>query len=211
MQKSNQQKSVALAAALFIYAAEPQRRNSQMLKPNVQLFAGPENNPLEKTDPPAAGKTYSEDYVSALRGESAGYRTRAKSYETALRTALGVKDGEELGDLNARLATYQQNNDQAQATALQKANDRLIKAEMRTLEGYDHKLLAKVIDLSGVKVSDDGAVTGLKEAAEAAAEEYPSVRKTPPQFSRGTKGPTKNMDNGKDRANAALRAVFGKE
>ncbi len=182
-----------------------------MLKPNVQLFADPENNPPNNTDPPVAGKTYTEDYVSALRGESAGYRTCAKSYETALRTVLGVKDGEELGDLNARLATYQQNSNQAQAATVQKANGLLIKAEMRALDGYDHKLLSKVIDLSGVKVSDDGTVTGLKEAAEAAAEEYPAVRKTPPQFSRGTKGPTKNMDSGKDRANAALRAVFGKE
>ena len=170
-----------------------------MLKPmNLQLFAEPNNGDQDpvKDTPLATGKTYSEDYVSALRGESANYRTRAKSYEGALRTVLGLKDGEEA---------------KQQSAALEAANKRLIGAEMRTLEGYDHKLLEKLIDLSNVKVSEDGTVTGLKEAAEAAAKDFPAVRKTPPQFSRSTKGPTQNMDNGKDRANAALRAVFGKE
>ena len=182
-----------------------------MLKPmNLQLFAEPNNGdqgPVKDT-PPAAGKTYSEDYVSALRGESANYRTRAKAYEGALRTVLGLKDGEELGDLNARLSAYQQNQTKQQSAALEAANKRLISAEMRTLEGYDHKLLEKLIDLSNVKVEEDGTVTGL---AEAAANDFPAVRKSPPPFSRGAKGPAEGTENKKDRANAALRAVFGKE
>lgn len=185
-----------------------------MLKPmNLQLFAEPNNGDQDpvKDTPLAAGKTYSEDYVSALRGESANYRTRAKAYEGALRAVFGLKADEELGDLSVRLSAYQQNQANQQSAALEAANKRLIGAEMRTLEGYDHKLLEKLIDLSNVKVSEDGTVTGLKEAAEAAAKDFPAVRKTPPQFSRSTKGPTQNMDNGKDRANAALRAVFGKE
>ena len=128
-----------------------------MLKPmNLQLFAEP-GDPVPTSEPtPAAGKTYSEDYVTALRGESANYRTRAKSYEGALRTVLGLKDGEELGDLNARLSAYQQNQTKQQSAALEAANKRLIGAEMRTLEGYDHKLLEKLIDLSNVKVSSIG-------------------------------------------------------
>lgn len=182
-----------------------------MLKPmNLQLFAEP-GDPAPATEPTPTGKTYSEDYVSALRGESANYRTRAKAYEGTLRTMFGLKDGEELGDLNARLSAYQQNQTKQQSTALEAANKRLIGAEMRTLEGYDHKLLEKLIDLSGVKVAEDGTVEGLKEAAEAAAKDFPAVRKTPPPFSRGTKGPTENTENKKDRANAALRAAFGKE
>ena len=51
-----------------------------MLKPmNLQLFAEPNNGDQDpvKDTPLATGKTYSEDYVSALRGESANYRTRA--------------------------------------------------------------------------------------------------------------------------------------
>lgn len=183
-----------------------------MLKPmNLQLFAEPTEPKAEPAREPAAGKTYTEDYVSALRGESASYRTRAKAYEGALRTVFGLKDGEELGDLNARLDAYQQNQTKQQTAALETANKRLIGAEIRTLEGYDHKLLEKLIDLSGIKVAEDGTVTGLKEAAEAVAKDFPAVLKTPPQFSRGTKGPSEDMNSAKDRANAALRAVFGKE
>ena len=63
-----------------------------MLKPmNLQLFAEPGDSVPTSEPALAAGKTYSEDYVSALRGESANYRTRAKSYEGALRTVLGLK------------------------------------------------------------------------------------------------------------------------
>ena len=45
-------------------------------------------------------------------------------------------------------------------------NDRIIKLELQSLDGYDHKLLERLIDLSGVKVDEAGTVTGLKEAVE---------------------------------------------
>ena len=48
---------------------------------------------------------------------------------------LGLKDGEELGDLNARLSAYQQNQAKQQSAALEAANKRLIGAEMRTWRG----------------------------------------------------------------------------
>lgn len=171
----------------------------------------PEENQNEAPGTPPSGKTFSEDYVSSLRNESAGYRNAAKTYETALRKVLGVKDGDELGNLDARLAAYQQGLEKQQSDTLKAANKRLISAELRALGGYDCKLLEKLIDLSNVKVDENGTVTGLKEAAENAAKEYPAVRKAVPPFSRGTKGPVKDMDSGKDRANAALRAAFGKE
>lgn len=78
------------------------------LKPNIQLFAEPEQAEPGNQPSAPAGKTFSEEYVSALRGESAGYRTRAKQYEAALRKALGLEDGEDLGDLDGRLSAHQQ-------------------------------------------------------------------------------------------------------
>lgn len=151
-----------------------------MLKPNIQLFAEPADGgaPAEPGNPAAGGKTFSEDYVSSLRRESAGHRTRAVQAENALRSLLGLKEGEELGDLNTRITTYQQTQEQTHNAAAQKANERLIQAEIRALEGYDTKLLAKLIDRSKITVADDGTVNGLTEAAEAAAEEFPAVRKT---------------------------------
>lgn len=119
------------------------------------------------------GKTYTAEYVKALREEAKNYRLRASGTEKAVRAALGLKEDEDLGDVAQRIAAKE-------SAALKTANDRLIAAELKGLEGYDHKLLAKLIDLSAVKVDEQGNVTGVKEAAEAAAKEYPVVLKEPP-------------------------------
>ena len=69
-------------------------------------------------------------------------------------------------------------------------NDRIIKLELQSLDGYDHKLLERLIDLSGVKVDEAGTVTGLKEAVESVVQEYPVVLKPKdiPSFGRPTPG-----------------------
>lgn len=146
------------------------------LKPNIQLFAEPAEPEQAESVAKPAGKVFTEDYVGELRRESAGYRTTAKTYEAALRKALGLKDDEDLGNLDGCLAAYQQAQQKQINDALAAANWRLINAELKSLEGYDHKLLSKVIDLSKVTVDDKGEVTGLKEAVEAAAKEFPAVK-----------------------------------
>lgn len=149
------------------------------LKPNIQLFAEPADPAPAAAAPPVSepsGKTFSEDYVGSLRREAAGYRTTAKTYESTLRTVLGLKEDEEIGNLGARVTAWQQAQQTAANNAIAKANQRLINAEIKSLEGYDQKLLAKVIDLSNVKVDEQGNVTGVKEAAETAAKEFPAVK-----------------------------------
>jgi len=130
-------------------------------------------NQTTETPPatPTEQQTYSSDYVSALRNESAGYRTRARAAEKAekaAREAFGLKPGEEIGDISARLAAHE-------AKALEKANARLITAEIKGLQGYNTALLERLIDRGSIKVGDDGTVTGAKEAAEAAAKQFPEV------------------------------------
>ena len=68
------------------------------------------NNAPQGTEPqatpdpaPKETKTFSEDYVHALREENKSYRTRGKTYEDALKKILKVSDGEELGDINKRI------------------------------------------------------------------------------------------------------------
>jgi hypothetical protein len=139
------------------------RRYGQMPEDQTTPATPPTTPPADDT------KTYSADYVKALREESKGYRQRATGTEKAIRTALGLKDDEELGDIEQRIKAKE-------TSALQAANDRLIAAELKGLEGYDQKLLSKVIDLTSVKIDDKGTVSGLKEAAEAAAKEYPAVK-----------------------------------
>ena len=161
---------------------------------NLQLFAEPEDgggggqNPPAQQTPPAQGKVFSEEYVNSIRSESAGYRTKAKTHEVTIgsvRKAFGLKDDEEIGDVSERLTKVQQ-------AALEQANSRLIKAEMKSLDGYDLKLLEKLIDLKDVKVDDEGNVTGIKEAAEAVAKEYPAVKSTatPPRSQFAPTNPT---------------------
>ena len=161
-----------------------------MLKIHIQLFAEPEGGaPAEPAANPEGAKTFSEDYVKALRGESAGYRTRAKAAENALREVLGLGETAALGDLSARVADSRDAQSKAQAAAAQKINDRLVGAAIRALGGYDTKLLERLIDRSKITVADDGTVEGLEAAAEAAAAEYPAVKKAAaPAGGTGGKG-----------------------
>lgn len=172
--------------------------NSKRLPINVQLFAAdgdpapdpaPTPTPAAEPAPAPGGKVFSEDYVRTLRDESAGHRVTAKKYEAALKTVFGIDADAELGDdLDGHINALNQRNEAAQQNALQKANNRLIAAELRTRDGYDHKLLEKVIDLSKVTVDDNGEVKGLDEAIKAAETEFPAVKKTdtPPHYAGGT-------------------------
>lgn len=133
-------------------------------------------------------KVFSEDYVKALRNESASYRTTARNYENALRKMLNVEDGAKLDNLDKRITAMQEATAAQLKDAMSKANNRLISAEIKNLDGYDGKLLSKLLDYSKITVDDDGNVTGLKEAAEEAAKEYPAVlqEKTPAKYAGGT-------------------------
>jgi len=170
-----------------------------MIKTDLQLFAegeetnnetGTEAQEKAKNVAPAQGgeaKTFSADYVHDLREESKAYRQTAKNYETALRKALNVGDGEELGDIDKRISRMQSESAKAVNDAMATANARLIQAEIKGLEGYDEKLLKKVMDFSKITVEADGTVKGVKEAAEEAAKEYPAVKQAqPPKYNNGT-------------------------
>jgi len=118
-------------------------------------------------------QTLTRDYVDALRKESWNYRTRAQAAEKttkALREAFGLKQDDEIGDIAARLTARD-------TQALEKANARLIAAEIKGLPGYDTALLERLIDRSAIKVGDDGTVMGVKEAAEATAKQFAAVVK----------------------------------
>lgn len=110
--QNNRQKGVAQTAASFILSKIERRKTmkNRFIPLNIQLFAE-EGDPSGTGDNGVSpkGRTFTEDYVKGLRQESAGYRTTAKTYEATLRSVLGVGDGEELGDLNARVSTFQSN------------------------------------------------------------------------------------------------------
>ena len=112
-----------------------------MLKPmNLQLFAEPGDPVPTSESTPAAGKTYSEDYVTALRGESANYRTRAKSYEGAAYRARS-KRWRRTGRPERALKRIPAKSDKAAVRRPGGGKQAPARRGNAYLEGYDHKLL----------------------------------------------------------------------
>lgn len=154
-----------------------------MLKINLQKFAE-DTEPVQKPEAtkepaketastPAQGKVWTDEYVQGLREEAKNHRLAKKAYEAKLRSLLGLKEDEEISD--DRITQYQQSQSKAIEEAILKANDRLIKAEIKSLEGYDTKLVERLLDKSKLTINEDGTVTGLKEAVETLATEFPQI------------------------------------
>jgi hypothetical protein len=150
----------------------------------IQFFAegDPAGDPA--TDPAAPAKVFSADYVKALRDESKDHRLarkaaedKAAATEAKFKKLIGIKDTEELDD--SKIAAWQAAQSTAITAAEQKANAKLILAEIKSLDGYDSKLVTALLDKSKVKIADDGTITGLKEAVEALAVEFPAIKKAP--------------------------------
>ncbi|MEE1075871.1 MAG: phage scaffolding protein [Acutalibacteraceae bacterium] len=128
-----------------------------------------QQEPINQSEPDQNSQT--EPIGTEVNAELEALKTTNTTYEKTLKSIFGVADDEELGDIAQRVEAYN-NSIQAKITAV---NDKIISAELRALQGYDTKLLAKVIDRSGITVADDGTVTGLQEAVETAVKEYPAV------------------------------------
>jgi hypothetical protein len=131
--------------------------------------------------PDTTGKTFSEDYVKAIREEAKENRLARKAAEAdalavkaKFKDLLGLKAEEDIDD--AKIAGYKTAQERAQTAALQQANARLLTAEIKSLEGYDKKLVERLLDRTKVKIAEDGTVTGLKEAVEALAAEFPLIK-----------------------------------
>lgn len=135
--------------------------------------ANTSDNKDEHTEP-SAEKAEKETEVNPKEPEketSSAAATQIEQYEKSIRKFLHLQDGEEIGDLDARLSAYAAQQDKA----IKAANDNLITASIYQLQGYNTKLLAKLIDRSGITVSPDGTVAGLTEAVKAVAAEFPAV------------------------------------
>lgn len=128
-----------------------------------------QQEPTNQNEPDQNSQT--EPVVTEGNAELEALKTTNTTYEKTLKSIFGVADDEELGDIAQRVEAYN-NSMQAKITAV---NEKIISAELRAMQGYDTKLLAKVIDRSGITVADDGTVTGLQEAVETAVKEYPAV------------------------------------
>lgn len=96
---------------------------------------------------------------------------KLSTYETALRKIFKLADGEELGDIDGKLTELEAEHEKL----ISATKDKLITASLNALDGYNTKLLARLIDKSKITVDDNGNITGLEEAVKAVSDEFPAV------------------------------------
>ena len=96
---------------------------------------------------------------------------KLSTYETALRKIFKVADGEELGDIDSKLTELEAEHEKL----ISATKDKLITASLNALDGYNTKLLARLIDKSKITVDESGNITGLEEAVKAVSDEFPAV------------------------------------
>lgn len=131
-------------------------------------------------------KIYDETYVKQLRDEAASYRVKAKETEDRLKALeaqskeLPAKLLQALGlepDPNKNWEKQVQEAKVAAQAATEKANQRLIRAEVKVLAKdlgiVDPEAAFALADLSKVQVAEDGTVSGVREALEALAKAKP--------------------------------------
>lgn len=127
-----------------------------------------------KTEPTGAdptGGTPPEPQTEPAEPAEGGNDEQLKTYESALRKLLGLKEDDALDNLDTKINDYQSKAE----LALKRADERLIAAAINNLSGYDTKLLTKVMDMEKVSVDEKGEVVGLTEAVAEAAKEFPAV------------------------------------
>lgn len=127
-------------------------------------------------------KLFSEDYVKTIREEAKENRLARKAAEEErdnlalkFKDVIGLKPEDPLKDESITL--YKENLTKNMNTALEKANERLLQAEIKSLDGYDVKLVSRLLDRSKIMIEEDGTIKGLKEAVEELENEFPQIRK----------------------------------
>lgn len=146
----------------------------------------------------SGARTYTEEYVRALRAESAGYRTRAKALDEQLagiRKAFNVPDGQD-PDWTKVLSDHEATHKTALEAAEKNAKQMLLRAEVRALAAelgaVDADVVWQLADLSKAQIADDGKVTGVKEVIEALLKDKPFLKAATAGKSGGVGAPGGN-------------------
>jgi hypothetical protein len=146
----------------------------------------------------SGARTYTEEYVRALRAESAGYRTRAKALDEQLagiRKAFSIPDGQD-PDWTKVLSDHEATHKTALEAAEKNAKQALLRAEVRAMGAelgvVDADVVWQLVDLSKAQIADDGKITGVKEAIEALLKDKPFLKAATAGKSGGVGAPGGN-------------------
>lgn len=174
----------------------------------ITLDGGAITTGLITTEPET--KMFSLEYVQTIREENKDRRAviKAKDLELAtlkskVKSLIGLKDEEEVDDSKLTAFTKQQNDKITQV--MEKANARLIQAEIKSLDGYDTKLVEKLIDKSTVVIAEDGT-SNIKTLVEALAIEFPVIKQT--QAPGGSNPPPASVKTAQSEYDEAYRQAM---
>lgn len=143
------------------------------------------------TEQETTQKTFSEDYVKAIREEAKSNRLETKKLKGLLQLVTGLSDDDfDEPKVTAWKSGFENEQQKKVNEALTKANERLLQAEIKSLDGYDSKLVSRLLDRSKVTIKDDGTIEGLKEAVEALVAEFPQIKKAAETQSGANPPPT---------------------
>lgn len=123
-------------------------------------------------------ESFSREYVSELRQESANWRTKAQELERL------AKEAEEAANKKVSESEAKINE------AVNAANARIVRSELKAFAieaGMIDLDVLKLVDLSGVKLLDNGEVEGAKELIE-------KLKETKPHFFKEYKSTTHPSD-----------------
>lgn len=136
----------------------------------LQFFA--DSDPNKAEPPPAQQQAKPEDIANALLS---ALENRTKRVEAGVLKSMaeqyGMSESELTGILEAEKAKKAQQLPEAVQQQVDKANKRLVSAEVKVqgaaLGLVDADTAMLLLDTKGVKINDEGTVTGVKEALEA--------------------------------------------
>jgi len=147
---------------------------------NLQLFAEPTppdggepNEPevIEPTAEPTPEKTFTQPELDTLIKDRLARATKNQPTKDELKAFKAYQD------------TQKTEAEKAVANQLildgltSVANNKLIRAEIKNLDGYDTKLLSRLIDRSTITVDDSGEVSGITEQLASLELEFPMIKK----------------------------------
>lgn len=133
--------------------------------------------PAPASSPPPEPETFSKEYVRELRAENKGWRLKAQEHETAARTAREAAD-KAAADAQAAITD-----------ANTKAEQRVIRAELKALAvkaGIVDLDGLKLVDLSSVKLNEQGEVEGADALIDGLKQAKPYLFGTPGSSSTAT-------------------------
>jgi hypothetical protein len=131
---------------------------------------GSENSGTPSQEQQNQGKDQaSKEIISTLRNENAVLRVKAKEIEKSKNDEIAQKDEFYTNQMNEKLS-------EAKSSYMKELTFAKLEAEA-IREGIVDADIVKIIDISGIKLSEEGKIQGIKEAVEKFKKEKPSLFK----------------------------------